>query len=93
MDAVTHLTCRDGEHPAQLAAAKDADGRAWNYRCNVAVTATSAGARRQSDWREIDAASRAALVVNGEDCDSNSAALIAPAFAIAMVPTGIPPGI
>jgi hypothetical protein len=31
MDAIAHLARGDGEHPAQLAAAENADGRAWKY--------------------------------------------------------------
>src|SRR5262245_57015460 len=88
MAFITEAGGRQRHHPAQLAAAEDADGGPW-WKAHSGFSGTASVCfARQSASRAASALSVLASIAA-----ASSAALTAPALPIARVPTGIPAGI
>src|SRR5579883_339940 len=91
VNAVTHAAGRDCEHAAQLPASEHADGGAGQNGLDHA--STSARTLAACSSRNARSFSRSTGSWLARIATASSAAFCAPAFPMASVPTGMPPGI
>src|SRR5687768_10967931 len=89
--AVAHAARRDGEHAPQLAASEHSDGRTWqDGRGQGSVSPNTLWVCSVRNWRSLSRSSGRWLA---RMATASKAALVAPAWPMASVPTGMPPGI
>src|SRR5947209_7353387 len=89
--AVAHPSRGDGEHAAQLAAAKHTDGRSGQYRAHVGRVASRTFAVCSSRKRRKLSLSSGRVLAR--TATARRPAFVAPPGPMASVPTGIPAGI